>query len=301
MPSSSRPRWSTGYVMQQTDKVVIVTGASRGLGRGIARQFGRLGATVYLTSRASSEDSLTQAAKEVVVGGGRAIGICVDHSDANQVKALVERIRDESGRIDILVNNAAAVHPALATPGPFWEKPIELGEMIEVPLRANYIMSHVAAPLMIKRRQGLIVNISFYGAASYFHGPAYGATKAGTDKMSFDMAVDLRPYNVACVSFWPGLIYSDAVAQWVNSTPSEKIPAALAQQLPNFERPEFTGLVLNALYEDPDLLNYSGQTLIGAELGKLHGIKDIDGKQPIGYRETMGNPLKFVLPPAANQ
>jgi NAD(P)-dependent dehydrogenase (short-subunit alcohol dehydrogenase family) len=283
--------------MQRTNKVVLVTGASRGLGRGIARQFGRAGATVYLTSRSSSEDTLAQAAKEVVAGGGQAISMPVDHCDARQVKALVERIREESGKLDILVNNAAAVNPALATPGPFWEKPLELGDMIEVPLHASYIMSYFAAPLMIQQRRGLIVNISFYGAATYFHGPAYGATKAGTDKMSFDMAVDLRPHGVAAVSFWPGFIYSDAVAQWVDSTPPDQIPAGLARQLPDFERPEFTGLVLNALYEDPELLSYSGQTLIGAELGKRYGIKDLDGKQPRVYRETMGNPLTFVLPP----
>jgi len=149
---------------------------------------------------------------------------------------------------------------------------------------------------MIERRRGLIVNISFYGAASYFHGPAYGATKAGTDKMSFDMAADLRPHGVACVSIWPGLIYSDAVSQWVESVPADQIPSGLAQQLPYFEKPEFTGLVLDALFEDKDLLNYSGQTLIGAELGLRYGIKDIDGKQPVAYRETMGEPLRFMLP-----
>ena len=128
------------------------------------------------------------------------------------MRALIDRIRDESGRLDIVVNNAAAVNPALATPGPFWEKPIELGDMIEVGLHTNYIMSYLAAPLLIEKRRGLIVNISFYGAVTYFHGPAYGAAKGGTDKMSFDMAVDLRPHNVACISFSPGFIYSDSVA-----------------------------------------------------------------------------------------
>jgi NAD(P)-dependent dehydrogenase (short-subunit alcohol dehydrogenase family) len=277
-------------------KVVLVTGASRGLGRGVARQFGRLGATVYLTSRASSEAMLREAAAEVEAWGGRSIAVSVDQRDAEQVEALVRRIRKESDRLDILINNAVAAHPELARPGVFWEKPLHLSDMIEVGLRTNYIMSYFAAPLMIERRQGLITNISFYGAVTYFHGPGYGAAKAGTDKMSFDMALDLHPYDVACISLWPGFIYSDAVAGFVKLMPESAIPAGLARHLPYFERPEFTALVLNALHDDPKLMSYSGQTLIGAELGERYGIRDIDGKQPLSYRATMGEPRAFIAP-----
>jgi NAD(P)-dependent dehydrogenase (short-subunit alcohol dehydrogenase family) len=278
------------------DKVVLVTGASRGLGRGMARQFGRLGATVYVTSRPSGEVMLREAAAEVAAWGGKGMAVPVDHRDPGQVEALVKRIREESGRLDLLVNNAAAVHRELARPGAFWEKPLGLGDMIEVGLRTNYIMSYFAAPLMVERRCGLIANISFYGAATYFHGPAYGAAKAGTDKMSFDMALDLRPYDVACVSFWPGFIYSDMLAQFVGSAPKETIPPQLARQLPFFERPEFSALVLDALCDDPKRMDYSGETLIGAELGERYGIRDIDGKQPPTYRATLGEPRKFVMP-----
>ena len=287
--------------MKEEAPVVLVTGASRGLGRGIARQFGRLGATVYLTSRASSADALKQAAGEASSEGARAVAVAVDQREPSEVRALIDRIRRESGRLDIVVNNAAAVNPALATPGPFWQKPLELGDMIEVGLHTNYIMSYLAAPLLIEKRRGLIVNISFYGAVAYFHGPAYGAAKAGTDKMSFDMAADLRPHHVACISFWPGFIYSDSVAEWVKSTPKDKIPPDLAQQLPHFERPEFTALVIDALYRDPQLMNYSGQTLIGAELGTRYGIKDLDGKQPLSYRSSLAAPHEFVLPRAPGQ
>jgi NAD(P)-dependent dehydrogenase (short-subunit alcohol dehydrogenase family) len=278
------------------DKVVLVTGASRGLGRGIARQFGRFGATVYMTSRPASEALLAQAAAEVTGGGGKGIAVPLDQHDPRAVEALIRRIRDETGRLDLLVNNAAAVHPELARPGAFWEKPLALGDMIEIGLHTNYITAFFAAPLMIERRQGLIANISFYGAVTPFHGPAYGATKAGTDKMSFDMALDLRPYNVACVSIWPGFIYSDDLARFAEATPIDRMPPTLAAALPLFERPEFTAMVLNALQADPEVMKLSGQALIGAELGLRYGIRDLDGKAPVSFRDTMGGPLTFLPP-----
>jgi len=165
--------------------------------------------------------------------------------------------------------------------------------MIEVGLHTNYIAAWHAAPLMIEAGRGLIASISFYGAVTPFHGPAYGAAKAGTDKMTFDMASELRPHGVSAVSIWPGFIYSDAVAAFVEAAPPEHIPPVLAKNLPLFERPEFTGLVISALSQDPDLASLSGQALIGAELGVRYGIRDVDGKQPQAYRDTMGSPLTF--------
>jgi len=279
-----------------TNKVVLVTGASRGLGRGIARQFGQAGATVYLTSRPSSAAALVAAATEVTAAGGKGVAVTLDQRDPEAVEALISRIRNETGQLDILVNNAAAIAPELGRPGAFWEKPLAVGDMIEIGLHTNYIAAYFAAPMMVERKRGLIANISFYGAATYFHGPAYGAAKAGTDKMSFDMALELRPHGVACVSIWPGFIYSDELAKFVETTPKEYLPAALAEHLPQFERPEFTALALNALHDDPQLMDLSGQALIGAELGQRYGLLDIDGKQPRSYRDTMGAPITFLPP-----
>ena len=278
-------------------KTILVTGASKGLGRGMARGFGKTGATVYLTSRASSQDELARVAEEVAAAGGRAVTVAVDHADSDQVGALMEAIKADTGRLDILVNNAAIVHPQLATPGSFWEKPIELGDMIEVPLHAAYITAWHAAPLMVAQGSGLIANISFYGAVSYHYGPAYGAAKAGTDKMTFDMASELAPHGVACVSIWPGLIYTDMLADFVETAPPEHVPDWLKAQLPDFEKPEFTALVIDALHSDPDLMRDTGQALIGAELGTRYGIADIDGKRPKSYRDSMGSPIAFF--PAA--
>ncbi|HUE09982.1 MAG TPA: SDR family NAD(P)-dependent oxidoreductase [Steroidobacteraceae bacterium] len=274
--------------------VVVVTGASRGLGRGIARAFGSRGATVYLTAR-SVDGALAQAASEVDAQGGRGIPVVCDHREDEQVRALFVRVRAEQGSLDILVNNAAAVYPdALLAPGGFWEKPLRLVDMIDVGLRSNYVAGYYAAPLMLEAKRGLIVNISFYGAVSYFHGAAYGAAKAGTDKMSHDMAIDLAPHGVAAVSLWPGFIMTDALARM----PPEKIPEDLRAMLPQFEKPEFSGLIIDALYRDPELRELSGKALIGAELGAKYGIKDLDGKQPISYRPSMGSPAEpFFTPP----
>jgi NAD(P)-dependent dehydrogenase (short-subunit alcohol dehydrogenase family) len=266
-------------------RVAIVTGASRGLGRGIARAFGAHGLKVYVTGR---DDSVSGAATEVTAKGGLGIGVICDHHDDAQVEALFARVAEEAGHIDILVNNAAAVYPMeLVAPGPFWEKPVRLVDMIDVGLRSNYVASYYAAPLMVKAGKGLIASISFYGAVSYFHGAAYGAAKAGTDKMMRDMAIDFAPHGVTAVSIWPGFILTDAV----RAMPSEMIPEDLRTQLPNWESPEFTGMVIEALSRDPARASLSGQALIGAELGGRYGIRDLDGKTPMSYRSTMGAPF----------
>jgi NAD(P)-dependent dehydrogenase (short-subunit alcohol dehydrogenase family) len=270
-------------------KIVLVTGATRGLGQGIARGFASTGATVYITGRDAA--ALANVVGEIDGRGGKGIAILCDHRDDTQVKAAFERVAEQSGRLDILVNNAAAVYPQeLVTPGPFWEKPLKLVDMIDVGLRSSYVAAFYAAPIMVARKSGLIASISFYGAVSYFHGPAYGAVKAGVDKMAADMNVDLAPHGVTSVSFWPGFILTDAV----KSMPMEAIPAELREMLPQWEHPEFSALVLDALHADPDLTKLAGQAVIGAELGKRYGIRDLDGKQPISLRTTMGAPQVFT-------
>jgi len=265
--------------------VAIVTGATRGLGRGIARALGSKGATVGVTGR--DTDALADVCAEIEAQGGKALAIVCDHKDDAQVEAAFAQVKWDLGGIDILVNNAAAVYGEdLVSPGPFWEKPLRLAEMIDVGLRSNYVAAWHAAPMMAAAGKGLIASISFYGAISYFHGPAYGAAKAGTDKMMADMAVDLAPHGVAAISYWPGFILTDAV----KAMPPEMIPEELRAMLPHWETPEFSGLVIDALYRDLKLMEKSGQTLIGAELAERYGIVDLDGKQPVSYRATMGAP-----------
>ncbi len=271
--------------------VAVVTGATRGLGRGIARGLASKGATVCVTGRNTAE--LAAVSEEIAAAGGKALAIACDHTDDEQVAAVFAQVKRDLGGLDILVNNAAAVYPELLiAPGGFWEKPLKMVDMIDVGLRSNYVAAWHAAPLMIAAGKGLIVSISFYGAVSYFHGAAYGAAKAGTDKMMADMAVDLAPHGVAAVALWPGFILTDAV----RAMPPEHIPDDLLAMLPLWETPEFTGLVIEALYRDPGLMALSGEALIGAELGERYEIKDTDGKQPISYRANMGAPAKPFTP-----
>tara|TARA_R110000850_G_scaffold37614_5_gene99077 strand:- start:203 stop:1045 length:843 start_codon:yes stop_codon:yes gene_type:complete len=265
--------------------VAVVTGATRGLGRGIARALGSKGATVGVTGR--DREALADVCSEIETQGGKALAIVCDHKDDAQVETAFAQVKRDLGGIDILVNNAAAVYGEdLVAPGPFWEKPLRLAEMMDVGLRSNYVAAWHAAPMMAAAGKGLIASISFYGAISYFHGAAYGAAKAGTDKMMADMAVDLAPHGVAAISYWPGFILTDAV----KAMPPEMLPEDLRAMLPQWETPEFTGLVIDALSRDKKLMEMSGQALIGAELGERYGIVDLDGKQPISYRTTMGAP-----------
>lgn len=267
--------------------IVVVTGGTRGLGRGMARGFGSKGATVYVSGRSGTE--LANVVDEIAAQGGKGIAVVCDHRDDKQVEALFAQVARDAGRVDILVNNAAAVDPeALMAPGGFWEKPLGLVDMIDVGLRSNYVAAFYAAPLMVAAGRGLIASISFYGAVSYFHGAAYGAAKAGTDKMMHDMALDLAPHGVSAVSIWPGFILTDAV----KAMPPEMLPEELRTMLPLWERPEFTALVIDALSRDPELAMLSGRALIGAELGEKYGIMDIDGKQPTSYRALMGSPAE---------
>jgi NAD(P)-dependent dehydrogenase (short-subunit alcohol dehydrogenase family) len=274
----------------------IVTGATRGLGRGIARGLAAKGATVGVTGRDAK--ALEDVCAEITARGSTPLALVCDHHDDEQVAGAFAQVKRELGGIDILVNNAAAVYgQELMAPGPFWEKPLKLADMIDVGLRSNYVAAYHAAAMMAAAGKGLIASISFYGSVSYFHGAAYGAAKAGTDKMMADMAVDLAPHGVAAISYWPGFVLTDAV----KAMPPEMIPDDLRAMLPMWETPEFSGLVIDAIYRDPELMTLSGQALIGAELAERYGIKDLDGKQPISYRATMGAPHLPITPtkPAA--
>jgi NAD(P)-dependent dehydrogenase (short-subunit alcohol dehydrogenase family) len=271
--------------------VAIVTGASRGAGRGIALALGAHGCTVYVTGRSQHAGdhplpgTIYETAASVTQAGGHGVAVRCDHSNDDDVQALFEQVAAEQGRLDILVNNAAAVHDELAHPGNFWEKPLKLGDMIEVGLRSGYVASWLAAPMMISQNHGLIVFTSASGAAHYSMGPAYGAHKAGVDKMAFDMAVDFRAaeVDVSAVSIWMGALATDRLLGMVEAEP-EKF-AHLRDQI---ETPEFTGHVIWGLYQDPDRTALSGQTLIGAELGRKYGIADEGGRQPPSCRDTHG-------------
>jgi NAD(P)-dependent dehydrogenase (short-subunit alcohol dehydrogenase family) len=260
-------------VTHNVTPVAVVTGASRGAGRGIAAALVAHGWRVYLTGRTVTDP------------GDGGIAVQADHRDDAAVAALFERVEHESGRLDLLVNNAAAIHDDLTNPKPFWEKPLELADVLDVGLRSAYVASWHAAPLMVRQDRGLIVFTSSPGSVCYMHGPAYGAQKAGVDKMVADMAVDFRDTGVATISIWMGIVLTERFRAAFAGHPE-----ALVETAKHAETPEFTGHLINALHHDPDLAHLSGHTVIGAELAQRYGITDEEGRQPPSHRDMLGAP-----------
>lgn len=268
--------------------IAVVTGASRGAGKGIAIALGEAGATVYVTGRSiSAQDSpvggtITETAELVTRAGGKGVAMAVDHRIDEQVAELFGRIARDDGRLDILVNNAAVMD--LPAPGGFWEKPIDAADLITVGLRSHFVASWHAAPLLIANGRGLIVNTGYYGAVSYHHGPAYGAQKAGADKMAADMAHELRARGVAAVSIWMGGLDTERARAYIAALPEASRPTQKR------ESPQFTGRVIAALYASQHMMELSGRAMIGAELGALLDVVDIDGSRPKSARERLGGP-----------
>ena len=276
------------------DRIAVVTGASRGAGRGIALALGASGATVYVTGRTQREGdaalpgTVQATADAVTAAGGRGIAVYCDHADDIQTEALFERVKQEQARLDILVNNATVLHDALTDVGPFWEKPLELANILDVGLRSHYSASWFAAPLLLANGEGLVVNTSSFGGRIYMHGPAYGAGKAGLDKMTHDMAIDFKPHGIAVVSLWMGLLATDRTRRLIAAQPDKYAGMAEAA-----ETPEFSGRIIDALACDPQLMGKSGKVWIGAELGQEYGVTDLDGRQPPSPRAFFGETTVF--------
>lgn len=267
--------------------VAIVTGGSRGAGRGIALGLGSQGCTVYVTGRSEKagdpalQGTIYETAEAVTAAGGKGIAVRVDHADDDQVKALFKQVQREQGRLDILVNNAAAIYEELTTPGRFWEKSLKLADIINVGIRSSYVASWFAAPVMVQQGRGLIINTSGSGGVHYVYGPGYGAHKAAQDKLAADMAVDLEGTGVAALSVWMGALLTDRLKMVIASDPEK-----YGYLWDRVETPEFTGRVIWALYNEADLSAMSGQTVIGAEMAVKYGLIDEGGRQPPSYRDT---------------
>lgn len=268
-----------------TKTVALVTGASRGIGRGIALALLAKGMTVHVTARTMTDaqaashpqlegslDGLVAEAKDLP--GDLIVHVC-DHADDFQTEAAVASALHQSGQIDILVNNAWPGYENMVEgthytwERPFWEQPIwRWDAMIGIALRTALIASRAVAPGMIAGKTGLIVNISFWAAQKHHGNAIYGIAKAGTDKMSSDFAHELRPYGVTAISLYPGLVRTEAVMR-----------NAEYFDMSNSESPQFVGLAIAALWGDPNRLEKSGKVHVTANLALEYGFADIDGKK----------------------
>lgn len=278
-----------------TGKVAVVTGASRGIGRGIALALAEQGATVYVTGRTVTPGSyplpgtVGETAKEVDERGGKGFAVQVDHGNDAQVAALFEQIGKEQGRLDILVNNAFQIPEDLTEPRPFWDKPLSNLDMLQVGVRSNFVAAWHAAKFMVPRKSGLIVAISGYVGVTYTYGVVFGTCKSAVDRMSRDMAVELKPHSVASISMWLGLTFTERAERNLKRNPAMKSQTVTDPNIGSSV--EFPGRVIVALAKDPNIMQRSGGTYIGAELAQDYGVTDIDGKVPPSLRAKRGAPI----------
>jgi NAD(P)-dependent dehydrogenase (short-subunit alcohol dehydrogenase family) len=273
--------------------IAVVTGASRGAGRGIALALADTGATVYVTGRTAHDGdselpgSLESTVREIEERGGEGVAVVCDHARDADVEKLFATVRERSGRLDVLVNNAFAIPDGITAKKPFWEKGLAQQAPLDVGLRSSYVASFFAAPLLIEGGR-LLVNTSSFGGTCYMHGPAYGAVKAGVDKMAHDMAVDFAPYGVAAISLWMGLLRTERTAPLFANA-----PARYAALMATSESAEFPGRVIAALAAHPERLRFTGSVHVAAELALELGVSDVDGAQPASHRPRLGNPPAY--------
>jgi NAD(P)-dependent dehydrogenase (short-subunit alcohol dehydrogenase family) len=278
-----------------TGKVAVVTGASRGIGKGIALALGEQGATVYVTGRTVTPGSyplpgtVGETAAEIDKRGGKGIAVGVDHADDAQVAALFEQVRREQGRLDLLVNNAFALPEDLTEPGSFWEKPLSNWQMVDVGVRSNFVAAWHAAKIMVPQKSGLIVAISGYVGVTYTYGVVFGTCKSAVDRMARDMAIELQPHNIASLSLWQGLTFTERAKRNIDHNPEMK-KLTVTNPLVGCS-PEFPGRVIAALLADPEIMKRSGGTFITAEVAQDYGITDIDGKVIPSLRAERGAPI----------
>lgn len=245
--------------------VALVTGASRGVGRGVASELSRLGARVYGTGRTVEDADLPSGV----------VRLPCDHTDDTQTREVFGRIREETERLDILVNSAWGGYEGMMEdgeftwPAPFWQQPLwRWSAMMDAGVRALFVASREAARIMIPRRRGLIVHLSYWSARRYLGNAIYGTAKAATDKLASDMAHELADRGVSVVSLYPGLVRTEAVL------------ASGAFDLSDSESPEFVGRAVAALHNDPGLPDRSGGVVVAAELARELGFTDLDGSVP---------------------
>lgn len=281
------------------DCVAVVTGASRGAGRGIAQELGAAGATVYVTGRSTREQpagtygqlmalsgldtlpgSIDETAEEVTRMGGRGIAVRCDHTREKEVAALFARVEREAGRVDLLVNNAWGGHETFngVFEAPFWEHPLSNWDsMLDRGVRNHLLASRFAAPMMVRRRRGLIVTTTFWDRDRYLRGNLfYDLAKASMMRLAFGMAQELRPHGVASLAVSPGWMRTEFVLAGHKTDEAHwhEQPA-----LARTESPRYLGRAVVALARDAGVLDKSGSVHRVADLAREHGFTDVDGRQ----------------------
>ena len=280
--------------------VAVVTGASRGAGRGVAQELGAAGATVYVTGRSTREapaqgyeqimglsglaampGSIDATAEEVTRLGGRGIAVRCDHTREDEVAALFARVREEAGRLDLLVNNAWGGHEVFdgVFSAPFWKRPLgEWDAMMDRGVRNHWLASRLAAPLLVEQRRGLVVTTSFWDRDRVLEGNlVYDLAKASMNRLALVMAAELRPHGVASLALSPGWMRTELV---LAGHKTDEAHWHERPELARTESPRYLGRAVAALAADPDVLRHSGRVLRVGDLARAYGFTDVDGRQP---------------------
>ena len=285
---------------KENKRVILVTGASRGVGKGIAEGLAQPNDIIICAARSLKQgttvqqfgfainSSLEDTVKNINKTGAQGVPYSIDLNNSDEILNLAKFIADEYGQLDLLVHAACQIHDDLVTSKPYWEKSLDLWSVMDVGMKSNYFLSHALTPLMIESKGKLILQISSHGAMCYMHGPIYGAQKAAIDKMAFDMAHDLKPFNVCSLSLWSGIV-KDEKTQKVSEQHGEQY----AEFLKGAASQEYAGMVINDIYKDPAIMSMTGKTLIAAEIGHHYGVKDINSNSPKSDRETLGGPREY--------
>ncbi|MFF3763609.1 SDR family oxidoreductase [Streptomyces sp. NPDC001922] len=285
-----------GIGVSLAGKVALVSGASRGAGRGIAVQLGAAGATVYITGRTSGSqrsemnrpETIEETAALVDEAGGRGIAVRVDHLVPDEVRALVDRIRSEQGRLDVLVNDIWGAE--IEWNKTVWESSLDTGlHTLRLAVDTHAITSHVAIPLLIERPGGLVVEVTdgtdAYNATHYRVSFFYDLAKAAVNRMAFALAHELEPHGATAVSLTPGWLRSEAMLEAYGVTEANWREGT--QRSPHFaisESPAFVGRAVAALAGDPRVARWNGKSLSSGQLAQVYGFTDLDGSRPDAWR-----------------
>jgi NAD(P)-dependent dehydrogenase (short-subunit alcohol dehydrogenase family) len=279
-------------------KVALVAGATRGAGRGIAVALGEGGATVYATGRSTRErrsevdrpETIEETAELVTAAGGEGIAVAVDHLDPAQVRALIERIDAERGRLDVLVNDVWGAEHLFEWSSPVWDHDLDNGlRLLRLAIDTHLITSHHALPLLLRRPGGLVVEVTdgtaAYNAEHYRVSLFYDLAKTTVIRMAWALAQELAPHEASAVALTPGWMRSEAMLEHHDVTESNWRDAI--QRTPHFcisESPRYVGRAVAALAADPEASRWSGQSLSSGQLAHVYGFTDLDGTRPDCWR-----------------
>jgi len=287
--------------MKLEGKVALVAGATRGAGRGIARELGAAGAMVYCTGRSTRQqrsemnrpETIEETAELIERDGGRAIALQVDHLDPSQVEQLVARIEREQGRLDVIVNDIWGGDHFIQWNTPVWDYSLENGlHMLHLAIDTHLITNHFALPLLIKNKGGLVIEVTDgtveYNKDHYRVSLFYDLAKTSVVRMAWALAQEIKPHGCTALALSPGWLRSEQMLDNYGVTEENWRDATVKQ--PHFiitETPRYVGRAVAHLAADPDVARWNGESLSSGQLAKIYGFTDVDGSQPDAWRYTV--------------